>query len=365
MLLQTKRNESAPHSRLSSIARFGMSWFLVGAIAFLVLGGVGGQIFFDRVPGGAEVTRGPWPLLTIAAACDIAFLPIWSLLEGAGHVRSVYSYRTYRIVFLGLGTWGCMVSGGGLWSLPVGYLATIPLSVYWAFGRHGDFSRRYFARGGSAHVNWLKEMMPMQWRLGVVWAAGYAGSWLIVPMCLRLLGPVSAGRVGMALSLAMGVTSVGGAVVLVKSRRFGALVALRRWAELDRLALRQGLMSLALLSFGGIAVFLADVFLSHTGHPFAARLPSLPATAGLLAGTIAMNATLPMAVYLRAHKREPLVWLTIGQACLVILGVATLAPRFGEKAVALSYLVTAVLFVWPVETTIFLHLRRKWHMPNA
>jgi O-antigen/teichoic acid export membrane protein len=348
-------------SRLVSIGRFGLCWFLVGALAFLILGGIGGEVFFHHVPGGGETARGPWLLLAVAVACDIVFLPAWSTLEGAGYVQSVYRYRTYRMVCLAFGTWTVLALGGGLWSLPCGYLAMLPLSIFTAFHRHRSFFAQFLAPTPHAGVNWLRELMPLQWRLAVTWLAGYMVFWATTPICMKILGPVAAGRIGMALSLAIGIGSIGSGVVMVKFRQFGTLVALRRWKELDRLVLRQGAASVALILMGSAAVFAVAADLNAFDRPFANRLPTLLVLGGILLANLLLQATLPMAAYLRAHKREPFVWLTVGQSALTMLGVAILGARFGEIGVALAYLMSVVFFVCPVATAIFVHCRKEWH----
>jgi len=355
----TDEERDEARSRLVSIGRFAMRWFCCASVAFFVVGGIGGELFFVSLPGGEEVVWGPWPLLAAAIACDVALLPAWSLLEGAGYVREVYSYRTGRMIFLALGTWTVLALGGGLWALAFGYIAVFPLSISMAL-RHRTFFGQYFAPSVRGRVSWLNEMMPLQWRLAGSWLAGYLTFWSTTPICMKLLDPVSAGRIGMALSLAMGIGSVGDALVMVKFRQFGTLVVLRRWRELDRLALRQGLAAAALTLMGSVCVFLSAAILDALGDPFAQRLPTLPTLATIFVANLLLHATVPMVAYLRAHKREPFLWPSVALTVVMVSTIIILGALDGEFGVAMAYLITSALYV-PGAVVLFTYCRRAWH----
>ena len=76
-----------------------------------------------------------------------------------------------------------------------------------------------------------------------------------------------------------------------------------------------------------------------------------------------MNSTdsLGTSAYLRAHKKEPFLWLSLGSGILIAGATWVLGKRFGPTGVAAGYLIAMVIVVL-IGTGIWNRCRAKWHL---
>jgi hypothetical protein len=345
-------------SRLRSIGRFAFFWFWCGAVIFFVLVGAAGFVFFHGVRDANAVLPGPWIALVFLVAIDLSLNPFWSLLEGARRISTVYGYRMAKALLMGAGTWLALIMGLGLWALPIGFLVTLPLAL-WPIATNKAFFLTFLAQPDRGAVSWTSEIMPLQARLALSWVSGYFAQWALTPITLKLFGSAIAGQVGLSLALAGGISTIAYSVVQVKSARFGHLVATRQFAALDKVALRQGAIAFVLSLLGSLVLLGIAIAVDHLGYRVAHRLLPPQILAVFLFGSILQQATLPLAVYLRAFKREPFMWVSVMSALLLALALSVGGILFGIRGFALGYLFSAAA-ISPVSVTIFLRCRARW-----
>ena len=346
-------------SRLRSIGRFAFVWFWTGALLFWLVVGASGYFFLRDVTGSSSVLPGPWIMMVTLISLDLAMFPCWALLEGAGRIKSVYAYRAVKALMLGVGTWTALVFGLGLWALPIGFLCALPLAL-WPLKANWDFYALLLTPPGREIVRWRAEILPLQWRLSMSWVAGYFANWAITPIALKMFGAAVAGRLGLTWTLATGITTIASSVILVKFARFGHLVATQKFPELDRMVLRQGLISVVLAIVGSAVVLFADWLGIREGVRFAHRLLPLEVIAIFMLGAIIQQCTVPMANYLRAFKREPFMWLSIVTSIVLATAIIVLGRLFGVIGFAIAYAGNTIFFTLPGACLIFYYCRREW-----
>src|SRR5262249_42193030 len=91
--------------------------------------------------------------------------------------------------------------------------------------------------------------------------------------------------------------------------------------------------------------------------------PFLPPLPGAMLGLVVLanHVFYVRAAYLRAHVREPYVWVAVGQA-VVLLASFLLAGRFGNIEIMTgAYLAWTVIFSLGWGGWIFRQKRREWH----
>lgn len=282
-------------------------------------------------------------------------------MEGLNEVRTVYAYRTLKALILNGVMWLALFQGYGLWAVSIGYAATLPVSLYYILVVKRDLFQQFKSPVAGSPISWKKEVLPFQWRIAVSWMCGYVTSWSITPLTLVMYGAEAAGRVGFTWSIAMGVIAISNSVILFKAPQMSQLVAERNFALLDRVALTYGGASVILAALGGSGVLALTAILNLFGFDFAERMLSIEVAAYLFIGIAVLQVTQPMAVYLRAHKREPFLVVSIGFSILFILLVVGLRGMMGLTSITLAYLLTCLFFVLPVGSFIFFRCRRRWH----
>jgi O-antigen/teichoic acid export membrane protein len=141
---------------------------------------------------------------------------------------------------------------------------------------------------------------------------------------------------------------------------FGILIAQQKYAELDRMFWRITAVVFAVTIVGALGIWLLVLALHHLHHPFANRLLSPEPTAYLLLATIIATISLPMSTYLRAHKKEPLLRVSIIGGLLTGAAVIVLGKHYSADGVAIGYLIVTAI-VTPFVALIWYRCRGEWH----
>jgi O-antigen/teichoic acid export membrane protein len=149
-----------------------------------------------------------------------------------------------------------------------------------------------------------------------------------------------------------------------KAPRFGILIAQQRYAELDRMFWRMTAVVLSVTVMGAAGIWALVFSLNQLHHRFAIRLLPPAPTAYLLLATIIVSALLPMATYLRAHKKEPLLALSVTSGFLTGVAVVVLGKYYSAEGVAVGYLAVSAT-VTPFVALIWHRRRAEWHAPGG
>jgi hypothetical protein len=151
--------------------------------------------------------------------------------------------------------------------------------------------------------------------------------------------------------------------VNTKMPQFGALIAHRRFAELNVLFWRALRQSTAVAAAGAAALVAVPLVLPWTGPRLAELaerfLPPLPMM--LLAVTVvAQHIAGCEAQYMRAHRREPFLALSVLGAVLNGLGTYFLGRYLGLTAMLAGFCTLSVVGLI-LGTAVFITKRRQWH----
>lgn len=122
-------------------------------------------------------------------------------------------------------------------------------------------------------------------------------------------------------------------------------------------------MGTALL--GTVALFLLMAFLPGTGLAIVSRFLPAAQTA-FFVGTMLVNCVIFVeAFYLRAHKAEPFVWLSVGNAILVASTITVGEAFYGTAGMALAYFLSTFLVILPWATTILVRFRGAYRLRHG
>jgi hypothetical protein len=126
-----------------------------------------------------------------------------------------------------------------------------------------------------------------------------------------------------------------------KATPFGNLIARGEFQALDSLFFRTLKQSLILVA-GIAALCMAGIEMLQRAAPrLATRMLPPHLFALLLLAAVSVFVVQSLAVYLRAHKREPFLWQSLLVAGLTSGGALLLVPRWGVPGAALTYFVCA------------------------
>ena len=200
----------------------------------------------------------------------------------------------------------------------------------------------------------------MQWKIALSWVSGYFIFQLFNPVLFKYYGPVEAGKMGMSLTLTLAVTTLAMSWINTKSPAFGQMVARREFKDLDGLFSRTLLQALLAAIVGGVTLWLMVVGMYAWQLPLSQRVLE-PFPFALLTAVAIINVVIfAEAIYLRAHKQEPFLWISIAMAILSMLSAYFLGRSYGATGMAMgSFAITMIGL--GAATWIFLGKRREWH----
>jgi hypothetical protein len=334
-------------------------WFSVASFAFVLVAWHVGSMLFSS-SGGNAGWKNPWHLVVILTGVLVWLLPLTSLLEGCNQIAGISYFKLRQIAISSIASWLTMICGGGLWSIVAAAAANVFFLLYFVLFEYRYFFKSLLQSAGSS-MSWRLEIWPMQWRLALSGLVNYLAFSLFNPVMFRYHGPIVAGQMGMTLQIVNAIQSIALVWVYTKVPRFGILVAERNYDELDRSWLHASIISVAVAAVGGAAVGIAVTTLNVWRLSIGSRLlPSVPMGL-LLMAMVLMQVAQCLSVYLRAHKREPLVFLSVTSSLAIGFLVWLSGSRSGPTAVAASYLLVVALFIVPYEIALWFRLRSRWH----
>ncbi|HEX7688376.1 MAG TPA: hypothetical protein VF453_11745 [Burkholderiaceae bacterium] len=344
--------------RLTTLARMLRRWYAIAAGSFAVIVGAAGVAFFSRRGSSLDVQwLGPWLLMCSATACNLYLSPSLAMIEGAGRVGEVARLRLMQSVLGFALTAAVLAAHCALWASTMVPVAAAAGSALW-LRRGGRMIEWLRARSlaSSARVDWRREILPFQWRIALSWVSGYFIFQLFVPMLFQNQGPVEAGRFGMVLAVFNAIQSIGMSWVYSCSPRMAAHISRAEGEDLHRTFLRALKPSTAFTALASATVVLGVWELSRAGFTFVHRISSTEVVCWMALVTVVNSVIFAFAVYMRAHKEEPMMLASVVLAA-VTLAIAHWASRVSVELTAQLYFCATALVSLPWASVLF---RRYW-----
>ncbi|HEY7302688.1 MAG TPA: hypothetical protein VH601_01130 [Bryobacteraceae bacterium] len=355
--------DRVPHARLASILQQAVRWYSVAAILMAAVLIAGGHHFFagHQQPGVPIRWQWPWGLVVIASSLTFQMDPVFSFLEGCGKVSEVAHMRLTQATAGSLLCWLALTTHHGLFAPAFVILGQAGAGA-WFLVRHRRLLLHLLRyRVGGYAISWAAEVWPFQWRIAASWASGYLILQLFNPVLFAYRGSVVAGQMGMSMNIANAVGAIALSWMTTKAAPFGTLVAQRDFSELDRLFGRTLRQSTVILS-GGILLVLGGLSVIGNILPaFPARILPLSLFALLLLTILCNHVVVGEAYYLRAHKREPLVYFWIVIAIISVAMTVWTGKYWGAAGVTISYFLVGGPLRLSAATYVFLKKRKEWH----
>lgn len=357
--------EPRARSRLISLGRLSLKWYGVMALLAVLGIGTGGHWFFSMKNDPSVAWSLPWWSLSLVTGLALAILPVGALLEGCNQLAFLYGMRTLAAMLGSVTLWTALWGGAGLFSGAFVVLAgPLVASIAYAWRWPGLLNELWRApKPAGETISWQHEIWPFQWRIAVSWLSGYFIYNFFTPVLFYFHGPVVAGQMGMTMQLVNSLSALASSWTGTKGPRFGMLISQRRFAELDRLFFKTTAQGAGVCVAGGVALLLALVFVR--GHfALGARFLDLGPTSLLVLAAFVNQIVFSQAVYLRAHKKEPFMWLSLANGLMTGLLVMALGRFFGAWGVCLAYcLVQLAMLAWA--SAVWKNCRRAWHQADA
>ncbi len=354
--------DDVAQQRLAGLVAFSTRWFMWAALIFALVVGAAGGWLFDREPHDVNWLL-PVCCVILLAASSVALSPRIAILEGCQQVLAVNRTRFWQAVTGSLAVWGAMLSGAGLWTIVLASAVQLVWEIGLVWGSYGTFFRSLSSV--PPILAWHREVWPLQWRMGVQAIVRYFAFYLFTPVMFAFHGAQVAGQMGMTWSVLTNIQLAAFTWVRTRAPRYGALIARRNYAALDREFFRGLSVSSAAVVVALSAFVLAVIGLDHCGVPALQSLsrrfldPHTLAIFGV--GLVPIHITQCLSVYLRSHKQDPLLGIMVVSNALVGLVVFFLGSRAGPLAAGWGFTAVATLVTLPGVVWIWWRSRQQWH----
>jgi hypothetical protein len=358
--------DKVARSRLVSFGRLLFRWYGVTSLLFLLAAMTGGSAFLALAhePAANVAWKGPWAATAVTSALLLWTLPFNAVLEGCNQVAAVYRFRLIQAVVASLSVWIVMAVGGGLWAAAAASAARLGCDLFLLLVWYRRFFDSFWSRPAGAFVDWSTEIWPIQWRLAVGAVFGYFAYFFFVPVMVWHHGLVVAGQMGMTWTVVTAVQAAALAWVQTRAPLFGVLVSQHERAELDRVFFRVSALGVGAY-FAAAGPFWVLVWLLNIWYqPVANRLLGPAATAAFLAAALVQIVTSSLAFYVRAHKREPFLWVGVVSNVAIGIAVWLLGGRFGPLGAGLGLLGCHLFLTLPTHVVLWRQCRAAFSSPG-
>jgi hypothetical protein len=348
------------HVRLAAVLQKTARWYLLaGAVMLATLLPAGSAFFSTHARAGEAVQwHGPWIFAVIATVALFMLNPVLSFLEGCGQVRQVAGMRFAQGITAIVVPWSVLIAHHGLWSPGAVSTAFSLVALAFLWSRRKILLPLLRYPGATRAIVWRAEIWPFQWRLGVSFLCSWFTAQVFTPVLFAFHGPVEAGRMGMSMSIAGYLWAVVLPWMSTKATPFGNFIARGEFQALDSLFFRTLKQSLILVA-GIAALCMAGIeALQYAAPKLAARMLPPHLFVLLLLAALGVFVVQSLAIYLRAHKREPFLWQSLLVATLTSGGALLFTPRWGLSGAAVTYFVCTGMVGLASASVIFRHSSR-------
>jgi hypothetical protein len=356
--------------RLSSLLRLCIKWYGIIAVLMILILLPTGIWFLGSNKSNIDIHwQLPWILVVVSAGGMLLLDSLLSFLDGCGEIAKIARMRLFQSLLSSFCLWSAFLLNANLLAAAMPNIIGLIVVGTWLFRNYRHFlldlinfepqGKNNTSQSGS--ISWQKEIFPLQWKIALSWLSGYFIFYLFTPVLFSFYGAVTAGKMGMSLSITNAIVGLSISWISTKSSPFGSLISAKKYQELDRLFFPALWQSVGVSILGGIGLLASVVFLKQIDHPFSHRLVDLLPLAILVLASVCNVYTYNLSVYLRAHKQEPFLNISIINGISTGISTYYLGREHGILGMAVGYLLINIFGGIIPGTLIFINKRKAWH----
>lgn len=351
------------HSRLAYLLRFSVRWYSITAgILFIVLL-ISGILFFGYYSPDKDSVHWkiPWVLVCVGTSLNLFISPLLAILMGLDKVKEVMKMRFYQQIIIPLSTWLGLAIGFHLYVLGIASIFSL-IYVIIFIGTSGlkNIIINLWHVNISDRVNYMKEIFPFQWKIALSWISGYFIFQLFNPVLFATSGPVVAGQMGMTLAALNGINAFSMSWITTKVPMWSRLIALKDYIQLDKI-FNTTMKQVSVVCLGLILMLVVGIWiLKFFNLPLGSRfIPWLPIVYMLIPLFINLWVN-GWATYLRCHKKEPFLLISIISGISCCFSTIILGKYYGVVGMTGGYcIITILTALWGYY--IFKACKHSWH----
>jgi hypothetical protein len=334
-------------ARVANLQLLIRRWYAYSGWLFFIFACPIGLVLMDSEKLSFNEWGPPWIVLVGFTAINLNLSWKLAMVEGFALVSDVAQLRLIQSILGFTLQWALLVAGVGLWFVVIVPLVMLISTSIWL---KSDGIREIFSITplGQAKklLTWKGDIFPYQWKIAVSWISGFFMIQLFVPLVFHDYGPVEAGRIGLTISIFNAINIIGISWVSAKNSAMAMMIA--RGESNKLLLLFKKLISYStyatafMSTIATIVIWGAQVL----NIPYAQRVADLPVVVVFAIMAIVNCLIFSSAIFMRAHKNEPMLVPSVVGGLLVFVG-ALIFVKDGILQMLMPYLLINSLVILP------------------
>ncbi|WP_069478592.1 hypothetical protein [Sulfurospirillum halorespirans] len=340
--------------RLATLLRFAMKWSSgMGILAFPIILAVGFVVLNKKQTDVIWII--PWIIYGIASIVAFINSMLLSFIEGCNSVGEVQKIRFYisfvTVVLTGI----LLMLDTELYALAISLFIGALSGTIIIFYRYKHMFKQFFILGGEIEHTWEKDTLPLIGRYAVSWISGYFIFSIFTPIAFHYYGIVEAGQIGFSIAICTAIFGIANIWMTIIIPKINIYVARKDYETLNTIFKTHLVLAVFTYLLGASALFIIVIFFRDT-LPFSDRLVSPFSLAILVLSWLLQIIINGYAVYMRAHKEEPLMIPSFVSGVYI-----TIATLFIAKYLPFEYFFLGFLssYLWGMPWVIAIFKRYK------
>lgn len=346
--------------KLSDFFRFSTRWLVKVIFLIFPLIIVGGYFFISYRASYAATVSGwipAWIIYAFASAFVFMNSILLSFFEGLNLVGKVQQLRFQIAVATTITMLLGLILHLELFALALSNIVGSLVGLTLIFKNFKNLIWQLFNIEPHKIYNWWPEFYPLICRYAISWGSGFLVFQLFTPMTFYFHGPVAAGKIGISIAMWTAGFNIAISWITAITPKMNMLIAEKKWNYLDNIFKNGLIKSIGTMIIGG-SLFFALEYCLYSDLLFFHRILEPKGMGILFIAWLLQVITNAMAIYLRAHKKEPLVHVSCLNAVIVIIGTL-ICGKFLDEAYLFGGFFVGSLIQCPLVYLIFCSFRKQ------
>lgn len=346
---------------LKEIFIFAFKWYLGASFCLLFSSLIIGYLIFDS--SSEKISwQFPWITFVIFLSFNLFTFLFLSFMEGLGKLKDVYLLRLFYTVVFALSFWLFLYLDYNLWSLPLSYLISMIPYLFFIHKYRKIFFQLFRSniKKISNSFNWIKDLLPLQIKIAISALSSFFAISTMTPMTFVFYGAEDAGRMGLSLTILLAVISLTTVLVSVNFHKFGVLASNKDIKAMDRLVMKLTLIALLLSILLLNSILITFYFVESLFPDILTRLMPMSSFIYFAIGMIFSSLGAPMGAYLRAHKIDPIMKISLVSSIAVLVSNYIALKYFNIQTLPIFYAIV-VSSAFPFVVIFYFFHRRKYY----
>lgn len=345
----------------------GVKWYSISAVLLMVALIPAGILFFSQRAAEASAFswKLPWALAVVGVGCNLLLIPFYAVITGSGDVASINRREMLGGMTGSILGWLIIACGGGLYAISAVTSGTILVGVLYLYKSKPRLVQTAYSHAFGSFVPqnriaWWGEVWPMQWKIALSWVSGYFIFQLFTPVLFKFHGPVVAGQMGMTLTLANGLLGISLTWLHSRLPEFGKLIAVSKWEELNKHFKRAMIQCLS-VSLAIFTVAIISIYFLQKYTTIGIRFLTIWQVFILLLTASSNIVVNGLASYMRAHKQEPMLTISVVNAVLISTSTLVFGVLYSSAGIVISNFLITLSYALPSTFLLWKKFRINYH----